>query len=666
MLRNAWIAIILYGLAWNACAVDNVHLTIDSIENNYFRADKVTIDIQWHDADRLSLQLTAGSATSRYFERLSSININCVNATYENSTVHCSNGVVSFQYRDQKSAKIKLAFDYSAGQQWQINLAGLDIDLPVFSALVQNVHHALQGYQITGGRLHGRIEISGENSRLNEVKLDSNVTGLSIEGETILQDVAAKIDLDLANDRGTWKTKTSLLISEGAMYIVPGVNILGDKPGFYIEAGNKPLSIELAGRWDTNNNILYLDGLDYIHPDILDLQASAEIDIADTITLPVFSIRTNISDIAKTFPVYIQPLLLKTNFSNLETAGGLALELNYQHGQLERLELDFGDIYLDDNNNRFSLADLAGNLSIHSDDTPVQSFLRWDGMSFHRLDFGAGAVLFESVASKVNVLHWNNVDVLDGKLEINKFNMENIGTPEFQMTLDANLTPISMKAFTQAMQWPLMSGTLSGTFKGLRYSNNNLHFNGDIDIHLFDGDVVLRNLLINNIFSEYSRLTANIDVKDLDLQRLTDTFTFGKIEGTLNGHVNDLVLENWQPVHFDAAFQTPMDDDKPHRISQKALNNLSSLGGGLSGTMSRGLTRFFQEYSYGQIGLGCRLNSGVCELSGVQDTGKGFYLLTQGGLLPPWVEIKGTGRSIQWTHLVDGLKQIIQGEVRIE
>ena len=82
--------------------------------------------------------------------------------------------------------------------------------------------------------------------------------------------------------------------------------------------------------------------------------------------------------------------------------------------------------------------------------------------------------------------------------------------------------------------------------------------------------------------------------------------------------------------------------------------------------MSRGAISFFPEYSYGQIGLSCRLNNNVCELGGVRETSDGFYLLTRGGLLPPWVEVKGTGRSIVWNQLITGLKQIAQGEMHIE
>jgi hypothetical protein len=125
-------------------------------------------------------------------------------------------------------------------------------------------------------------------------------------------------------------------------------------------------------------------------------------------------------------------------------------------------------------------------------------------------------------------------------------------------------------------------------------------------------------------------------------------------------------MYNWQPAYFVARFVTPVDDERPHRISQKALENLNSLGGGLGGTMSRGFIRFFPEYSYGQIGLSCRLNNGICELGGLDETRDGFNILTRGGLLPPWVEVKGAGRSIPWEELTGGLKQIIQGEIRIE
>lgn len=177
---------------------------------------------------------------------------------------------------------------------------------------------------------------------------------------------------------------------------------------------------------------------------------------------------------------------------------------------------------------------------------------------------------------------------------------------------------------------------------------------------------MLQRLRIDDIFSDFSSLTTDIVLNSLDLEQLTDTFSFGKIEGNLSGKMAALKLEDWQPVYFEAEFATPEDDEKPHRISQKALENLNQIGGGLSGTLSNGFLRFFPTYSYGRIGISCRLFKGVCELGGVENTPEGFYILTRGGLLPPWVEVKGTGRSIVWSHLIDGLKRISEGDVSLE
>ncbi|NNM01646.1 MAG: hypothetical protein HKO62_12910, partial [Gammaproteobacteria bacterium] len=130
----------------------------------------------------------------------------------------------------------------------------------------------------------------------------------------------------------------------------------------------------------------------------------------------------------------------------------------------------------------------------------------------------------------------------------------------------------------------------------------------------------------------------------------------------------------WQPVSFDAWVATPDDDPIRHRISRKAVDNLSRIGSGAAGALSSGWLRFMPEYSYGEIGLRCRLENGFCQLSGVDggsagDDGAGddsFFILTPGGILPPWIGVKGTGRLIGWNALLDGIDQISSGQVKVE
>jgi hypothetical protein len=274
------------------------------------------------------------------------------------------------------------------------------------------------------------------------------------------------------------------------------------------------------------------------------------------------------------------------------------------------------------------------------------------------LDIGAGKLALESSNLGVNIVSWEDVPVLDGVLNIDALNIINAGKPDMTVMLDGSLSPIAMPNFTQAMGWPIMSGNLTGAIKGLTYKRGNLQVEGQIDIGVFDGNVIIRNLHIEELFGLVPVMHADIDIHTLDLELLTGRFDFGKIQGRLGGKIHKLELQAWQPVYFEAELATPLSDTSRHRISQQAVDNLGYIGGGSINALSSGFLQIFKEYSYGRLGIGCRLYNGVCELSGVSDTEDGFIIVSRGGLLPPWIEVKGTGHSITWTSLVEGLRTI--------
>ena len=117
---------------------------------------------------------------------------------------------------------------------------------------------------------------------------------------------------------------------------------------------------------------------------------------------------------------------------------------------------------------------------------------------------------------------------------------------------------------------------------------------------------------------------------------------------------------------FDARFATRPDDDVRHRISRQAVDNLGRLGAGASSAMSSGWLSLIPAYSYGDLGISCRLRNGYCELGGVREADDGgFYLLTRGGILPPWIDVRGNGRIVPWTTLVDGLRQMTSSEAQV-
>jgi len=241
----------------------------------------------------------------------------------------------------------------------------------------------------------------------------------------------------------------------------------------------------------------------------------------------------------------------------------------------------------------------------------------------------------------------------------------NAGRPGMQVTMSGELTPVSMADLTQQLGWPAMSGQLSGRTAGRPWEPGRLTVGGLFRVRMFDGNIEIRDLRVEDLFGLVPQLYADIRIRGLDLAQLTERFSFGKIEGRLDGKIAGLELEAWQPVSFEAELATPADDESRHRISQRAVDNLGFIGGGATGALSGGFLRYFENYSYGRLGIRCRLVNGTCHLGGVEDTEDGFLIVTRGGLLPPWIEVRGLGRSIGWEALKEALRSVTYGKPEV-
>ncbi len=136
---------------------------------------------------------------------------------------------------------------------------------------------------------------------------------------------------------------------------------------------------------------------------------------------------------------------------------------------------------------------------------------------------------------------------------------------------------------------------------------------------------------------------------------MTKTYNFGEIQGRVEGKLSGLELSAWEPVAFDAYVRTPENDKSSHRISQRAIDNLSSLGGA-SGLLSRSFLRFFETFRYDKIGLSCKLKNNICRMSGVEPKGDSYYIVKGGGI--PRIDVMGFQRQVNWKVLTSRLKAI--------
>src|SRR5678815_2068650 len=95
---------------------------------------------------------------------------------------------------------------------------------------------------------------------------------------------------------------------------------------------------------------------------------------------------------------------------------------------------------------------------------------------------------------------------------------------------------------------------------------------------VFDGTVELRNMMVLDPMGRAPSLVGDLDMRNLDLNLLTGVFSFGNMQGRIDVAVHGLELFDWKPIKFDASIMSSP-GNYPRRISQAAVQNISSLGG---------------------------------------------------------------------------------------
>ena len=311
------------------------------------------------------------------------------------------------------------------------------------------------------------------------------------------------------------------------------------------------------------------------------------------------------------YATYLQPFLIGTKIDAVDTDGAFSLELHYtrdKSGTSTALaELSLEQVGLTDQHGRYALEGLSGRLTcVGPQQAPRTSDLTWQGGQIYRIPFGKSTLTVSAHGRSVDLLTPTNIPVLDGAVHIEHFHLEPPGTSEMAWQFEGQLEELSLRAFSQPVGWPALSGTVSGETPKFTYRDGIVDVDGNISMQVFAGSINIHHLRLEQPFSRVPCLFADIKMQDLHLEKITETFTFGRIQGRLSGSVHQLALQDWQPVSFDASFAIPAGDDAPHRIRQKAVDNIASLGG-VSGVLSRSVLRFFDDFSDTRLGVSCRL-----------------------------------------------------------
>jgi hypothetical protein len=179
---------------------------------------------------------------------------------------------------------------------------------------------------------------------------------------------------------------------------------------------------------------------------------------------------------------------------------------------------------------------------------------------------------------------------------------------------------------------------------------------GGLSVNVFDGFVDITRLSLQGPFSASPVLTADVQLRQLDLGAMTSVFDFGSITGRMDGSIDELRLVNWTPVAFKASLLA----GGGGRISQRAVNNLTAVGGGSAAAGLQGaVLKLFKTFGYKRIGLNCTLQASVCHMSGLDNEADGYTIVEGSGL--PRLQVIGHQSQVDWPTLVRRLKSAIEG-----
>ncbi|KZC37663.1 MULTISPECIES: hypothetical protein [Rhodanobacter] len=362
-----------------------------------------------------------------------------------------------------------------------------------------------------------------------------------------------------------------------------------------------------------------------------------------------------------TFPAayqrYGEAWLSTLGLRDMRIAGQLSGSLDLRADGPHAFAFTTEGLNLADADGRLAVEGLQGGLDWASDGERPATTLGWRSLQFHRLTHGAAQSRWQSRGGTLGLQQPLLVPVLEGQLRIGQLDWRPAAAEGQRLAASLALTGVDMAAFSRAMGWPAFPGTLAGAIPSLRWVDDRFELAGGLSASVFGGFVDVTALSLQQPFGATPVLTGDITLKQLDLAAITSVFDFGSITGPLDGSIEDLRLVNWSPVAFKASLLAGTGG----RISQRAVNNLTSVGGGgIAAGLQGAVLKLFKSFGYKRIGLNCTLQGTLCKMSGLEATDDGYTIVEGSGL--PRLQVVGHQTQVDWPTLVRRLQDAIHGE----
>ena len=573
-------------------------------------------------------------------------------------TFHSQTFDFSFSIRDQKSkfridnfnlerGKLSLIAEESKGH-WTVLIKAQNLSLKTLNTFLPKQQQAFD--EISQGKINADIKVNGDKNGPVDFLIKSLFTDLTLQanqGKIATENVDLEWALKAKLKKGEWQWKHTTHINQGELYVEP----------VYLEIKDKALSLSANGKTVGNSQLL-VQHFNITHSDIVSIKADGLVKYQPNFSIKKAHIVSEIINLDQFSNLYIAPFIEATAIDGFKLFGKLNIESQIVKSKITDASFDIKSLKILDNKKRFEIQNAQGIINWSHDSLfKTTSEISWDQLKIRAIPIEASHLKFLFKNKQLTLLQKSTLPLLGGSIYINKFNWQNTAEDEPHIYFQGGVDQISLEKLSYALDWAPLSGNISGYIPAVNYKNKTLTLKGELKAQLFDGTIKINNLSSSGLFTDFSKFSMDMLIENLDLQAITQKFKMGGMEGRVSGFVNQLYLENWEPITFYAWIGTPENDNSRHRISQKAVENIASIGGGgAADIISKGFLRFFDTFSYDRLGFGCYLHQGVCQLMGVEAAEQGYYLVKGGGL--PRIDIKGYNTQMDWHILMQRLSRI--------
>jgi len=674
-IRNALLQIIIVSLfcsVQSAYAINAMTVNIDSMKAEEFSLKNAVLEI--YDINQSPAKISLQSATLILpppFNTFTELDIHCKQFSWHEHYLECSDGQgrfnskkfktqffdFSIQLQDNKTKitikRLSLAggmlsvYMQEEADQWQVSIKAKNIDLVKLQAWF-----SLEGLRVTQGMLDFNMQLKGTQTTIQRFIIRALLTKLSIQdqqGKLASESADLQTEFTLRKNKTGWRWHSNNWLT-GDLYVDPVYLQLNKDDEFTVSA---------QGLWQPGQKKIQVQKFHIEHPHYLDFKGNAELSYQSEFKMETADLTLYVPQLKLATPVYLLPFLESSAFHAIELAGIADVQLKIKQHKLQDASIVVSHLFLAEAENKWAIKQANASINWSKNGGNKQSsYINWQHLNIQAIPFQAGQLDFVSYARQVELLKPANLALLGGLLSIKRFSFSATENSEdANVYFAADIKKLSLQQLTKALDWTPLSGTISGYIPSVRYQDKTLSLDGNIKMQVFDGEVIIKDLASSGLFSDFPQFYTGIEFDRLDLEAVTHTFDIGYIEGRLSGTVQNLYLENWKPVSFYAWVGTPEDDNSRHRISQQAVENIASIGGGgISDVLSRGFLGLFSTFGYRKLGFGCYLYQGVCQLMGVEAVDNGFYLIKGGGL--PRVDIIGYNPRLDWNVLLNRLNRI--------